>query len=60
MTKKPAPQLQIVAKDKYRCVDLPVLHRWLEAHGYSYYGQHAPGVSTRATYANAGAATTRH
>lgn len=43
MTKKSAPQLQIMAKDKYRCVDLPALHRWLEAHGYNYYGQHAPG-----------------
>jgi hypothetical protein len=42
MTKELAPQLQFVAKDKYCCVDLPALHRWLEAHGYRYYGHHAP------------------
>jgi hypothetical protein len=42
MTKPPTLQLQFLAKDKYRCADLPALHDWLEAHGYRYYGRHAP------------------
>jgi hypothetical protein len=42
MTNQATPQLQLLAKDKYRCSDLPALHHWLEAHGYRYYGHHAP------------------
>jgi hypothetical protein len=42
MTQGPTLELQFLAKDKYRCADLAALHRWLEAHGYRYYGRHAP------------------
>jgi hypothetical protein len=42
MINRATPQLQLLAKDKYRCADLPTLHQWLEAHGYRYYGHHAP------------------
>ena len=42
MTNRATPQLQVLAKDKYQCADLPALHQWLEAHGYRYYGHHAP------------------
>jgi hypothetical protein len=42
MTKAPKPQLYTLARDKYRCDDLSALHSWLEAHGYRYYGHHAP------------------
>ena len=41
MVKQATPQLQLLARDKYECADLPALHHWLEAHGYRYYGHHA-------------------
>jgi hypothetical protein len=41
MTNRATPQLQLLAKDKYLCANLPALHEWLEAHGYRYYGHHA-------------------
>jgi hypothetical protein len=43
MSEERAPQLLYVARDTYRCADVPALHRWLEQHGYRYYGQHYPG-----------------
>src|SRR4029079_14554186 len=41
MINRATPQLQLLAKDKYQCADLSMLHQWLEAHGYRYYGHHA-------------------
>jgi len=43
MTRQPTPRLTSVAADTYRCADIPALHRWLEARGYTFYGQHYPG-----------------
>jgi len=43
MNKQSTPQLTALRADTYRCDDIPALHSWLEAHSYTFYGQHDPG-----------------
>lgn len=35
------PKLMRLAHRKYQCADIPILHSWLEANGYVFYGSHA-------------------
>jgi len=34
------PTLKRLAHRKYQCNDIPALHTWLEAQGYTFYGRH--------------------
>jgi hypothetical protein len=34
------PKLKQLAHRKYQSDDIPTLHKWLEANGYSFYGSH--------------------
>jgi hypothetical protein len=43
MSDNQQPRLRFLSNRKYHCDDIPALHRWLEAHGYQYYGQFDPG-----------------
>ncbi|MBK9714249.1 MAG: hypothetical protein IPO81_23525 [Kouleothrix sp.] len=47
------PALTAIAQNWYRCTDIETLHRWLEDHGYEFYGVFEAGEYGRFSHQEA-------